>query len=149
MPKNQHTQRIFFKKKSIDDLQFIKKCQNRTFKVNFQCQKWTKFFQKKISSKNINLGDHFLVKTFFSKLNFWTTLLSKITPNFWQTDIPLRNFLEHFPCWYVVFWPKILLSRTHHLWNSTTELTLMLVLQKELSFTGHQNVTRTMYLNWN
>ena len=36
-----------------------------TFKVNFQCQNSTEFFQKKISSKNINLGDHFLVKTFF------------------------------------------------------------------------------------
>ena len=36
----------------------------------FLCQKSTEFFQKKISSKNINLGDHYLVKTFFSKLNF-------------------------------------------------------------------------------
>ena len=36
-----------------------KKCQNRTFKVNFLCQKLTKVFQKKDSIKNINLGDHF------------------------------------------------------------------------------------------
>ena len=34
------------------------------------------------SFKNINLGDHFLLKTFYSRLNFWTTLLSKIRPNF-------------------------------------------------------------------
>ena len=53
---------FFFK--SVDELWFIKKCQNCIFKVNFQCQKSTEFFQKK-SSKNINLGDHFLLKTFF------------------------------------------------------------------------------------
>ena len=79
------------KKKSFDELRFVKKCQNRTFKVNFECQKLIEFFQKKFLSKNINLGNHYLVKTFFSKLNFWTTLLSKITPNFWRTDILRRN----------------------------------------------------------
>ena len=42
--KNQHTQRIFFK--SVDELWFIKKYQNCTFKVNFRCQKSTEFFQK-------------------------------------------------------------------------------------------------------
>ena len=82
------------------------------------------FFQKKILSKNINLGNHFLVKTFFSKLNFWTTLLSKITPNFWQTLITRRNFLKIFPWWHVDSWPNTFLFRTHHLQNSTTELIL-------------------------
>jgi hypothetical protein len=43
---------------------------NGTFKVNFPCQKTTEFFQKKISSKNINLGDHFMLKAFFSRLNY-------------------------------------------------------------------------------
>ena len=38
--------RFFFK--SIDELWFIKKCQNCTFKVNFRCQKSTEFFQKKL-----------------------------------------------------------------------------------------------------
>ena len=38
-------------------------------KVNFGCQKLIEFFQKKFASKNINLGDHYLLKTFFSKLN--------------------------------------------------------------------------------
>ena len=61
-------------KKSVDELWFVKKCQNRTFKFNFRCQKSTELFQKKISFKNINLGDHFLAKTFFSRLNFLTTL---------------------------------------------------------------------------
>ena len=80
----------------------------------FSVKNQLNFFKKKISSKNINLGDHFSLKTFFSKLNFWTTLLTKITPNFWRTDISRRNFLEHFPWWYVDSWPKILLFRTHH-----------------------------------
>ena len=64
LAKNQHPQRNFFKK-SVDELQFVKKCQNRTFRVNFGCQKLIEFFQKKILSKNINLGDHYLLKTFF------------------------------------------------------------------------------------
>ena len=33
-------------------------------------KKLIEFFQKKNSSKNINLGDHHSLKTFFSKLNF-------------------------------------------------------------------------------
>ena len=40
----------FKKKKTVDELWFVKKCQNRTFKVNFQCQKSTEFFQKKKKS---------------------------------------------------------------------------------------------------
>ena len=35
-------------KKPCNELWFIKKCRNRTFKVNFLCQKSTEFFQKKI-----------------------------------------------------------------------------------------------------
>ena len=53
-----------------------------------------KNFRKK-SFVNINLEDHFLLKTCF--------LLSK----------------------HVASWPKILLFRTHHLWNSTNELILV------------------------
>ena len=34
---------FFFK--SVDELRFVKKCQNRIFKVNFQCQKSTEFNQ--------------------------------------------------------------------------------------------------------
>ena len=37
---------IFFKQ-SYNELWFVKKCQNCTFKVNFPCQKLTEFFQKK------------------------------------------------------------------------------------------------------
>ena len=59
-----------FSKKSINELRFVKKCQNHTFKGNFGYQKLIEFFQKKNLYKNINLGDHYLLKTFFSKLNF-------------------------------------------------------------------------------
>ena len=37
----------FFLKQSCNEIWFVKKCQNCTFKVNFLCQKWTEFFQKK------------------------------------------------------------------------------------------------------
>ena len=33
--------------KSVNELRFVKKCQNCTFKVNFGCQKLIEFFQKK------------------------------------------------------------------------------------------------------
>ena len=36
-------------KKSCNELWFVKKCLNRTFKVNFLCQKSMEFFQNKIS----------------------------------------------------------------------------------------------------
>ena len=49
-----------FLKQSCDELWFVKKCQNRSFKVNLLGQKLTDFFQKKNTFKNINLGDHFL-----------------------------------------------------------------------------------------
>ena len=53
--------------------------------------------------KNINLGDHFLAKHCFSKLNFWTTLLSKIMSNFWWTDISRRIFyiFSLGVCWFL------------------------------------------------
>ena len=85
-------------------------------KPYFQSQFW----MWKNLFKNINLWDHYLLKTFFSSLNFWTTLLSKITP-----VISCRNFLKIFPWWHVDSWPKSLLLRIHHLWNSTTELILI------------------------
>ena len=34
-------------KQSCDELGFVKKCQNCTFKVNFLCQKSMEIFQKK------------------------------------------------------------------------------------------------------
>ena len=98
------------------------KVPNLYFQSKFWMSEINQIFKK--ISKNINSGDHYLLKTFFSKLNFWTTLLSKITPNFWQTVITRRNFLNIFPWWHVDSWPKSLLFMTHHLGNSTTELIL-------------------------
>ena len=46
---------------------------------------------------------------------------------FWQTFITRRNFLKIFPWWHVDSWSKSLLVRTHHLWNSTTELILVCI----------------------
>ena len=44
---------------------------------------------------------------------------------FRQTVITRMNFLKIFPWRHVDSWPKSLLLRTHHLWNSTTELILI------------------------
>ena len=86
------------------------------------------------SLKNINLGDQFLLKTFFSRLIFWTTLLCEIMPNFWWTDIPRKNlFLNSFDSLL-----KILLFRIHHLYNSTTELTLFTGAKKKILFKAMQ-----------
>ena len=47
-------------------LQVMTVCQ-KVPKLYFQSQFWmSKIFQKKILSKNINLRDHYLLKTFFS-----------------------------------------------------------------------------------
>ena len=54
-----------FLEQSYDELWFVKKCRNRTFKVNFLCQKSTEFFQEKTSFKNINLEDQFFVRNIF------------------------------------------------------------------------------------
>ena len=74
------------------------------------------FFKKK-SSKNINLGDPFLLKTFFSRLNFWTTLLSKIRPNFCRPHSMSIQKIQQFNLTSVDFWAKTLLFRTHQARN--------------------------------
>ena len=46
-------------------------------------------------------------------------------PNFWRTGAPRILKIQWFPLSILIFghfWPKILLFRTHHLKNSTTEL---------------------------
>ena len=49
---------------------------------------------------------------------------------FWQTLSARRNFLKIFPWLHVDSWPIRLLFRTHHLWNSTTELILLFTTKK-------------------
>ena len=95
------------------------------FQDQFSMSKINRIFSKKKSFQNINLGAQFLLKTVFPRLNFWTTLFSKIMPIFLWTDIPRSIFVNFFPCSYVDSCPKIFLFRTHHLKNSTTELILM------------------------
>ena len=46
---------------------------------------------------------------------------------FCQTVIHRQNFYNFFSFEYVHSLPKVLLFRTHHLWNSTTELTLIYI----------------------
>ena len=53
----------------------VKYCKILTFKVNFLCQKLSKFFQKHFSLNNINLGAHFL-----------------LLPNFWH--LPINPILK-------------------------------------------------------
>ena len=89
-----------------------RKVPKRTLKFDLLCQKSSEFF---------HLGNHFLLKTLFSSFNFWTTLFSKIMPNFWRT---VSHCFEKISFEHVDSWAKILLFRTHHLWNSTTELIL-------------------------
>ena len=101
MAKTQHTQR----KKSVNELRFIKKCQNHTFKVNFRCKKSTKFFQKKIIWK-YQFGRPFSVKNILFKFNFWTTLFSKIIPNFWQIGAPGILKIQWFPLSILIFGQK-------------------------------------------
>ena len=48
-----------------NELWFVKKCQNHTFNVDFLCQKSMELFWIFFSLMNINLGDHFLLKSFY------------------------------------------------------------------------------------
>ena len=50
-------------------------------------------------------------------------------PNFWRTGAPRIFKIQWFPLSILIFWSKILLFRTHHLYNSTTELILMSTLE--------------------
>ena len=77
------------------------------------------FFKKKLS-KNINLGEHFWLKTFFSRLNFWTTLISKIRPNFCRPHTMSIYKIQQFHLTTVDFWAKTLLFKTHQARNSMT-----------------------------
>ena len=94
--------------KSVDELPFVKKCQNRTFKVNFQCQKSTEF--KKRIIYEYQFRRPFFVKTSFSKSNFWTTLFSKVMPNFWRTGAPRILKIQRFPLSILIFGQKFCFS---------------------------------------
>merc|ERR1719330_1298620 len=64
-----------------------------TFKVNFLYQKLSESFSIFFSLKNINLGAHCLLLTFFENFNFLSTLFTKIMPIFRSLD--LERMLIH------------------------------------------------------
>ena len=102
-------------KNSVDELQF----ENFVPKSYFQSQ----FLMSKIDRIYFYffIGEHqfrrpFLLKTFFSGVNFWATLLLKSCPIFDELKLIDRFFFLRVCCF---------LAKTHHLWNSTTELILL------------------------
>ena len=73
LPKNQHTQRklLNFENWVSGEVSKSAKSPNLlTFKVNFLYQKLSESFSFFFSLKNINLGAHFLLLTFFDNINF-------------------------------------------------------------------------------
>ena len=80
-----------------------RKCQNLTFKVNFLYQKLSESFSILFSSKNINLGAHFLLLTFFDKIKIERLLFLK-----WRLIFdtsPLTQFSKFinflWVCWFL------------------------------------------------
>ena len=82
MPKtnNQPPKKVF---KSCAKLsKSCQKWQNSDFQSQFSMSKNIRIFLKKNSLKNMILGAHFLLLTFFENFNFLTTLFPKMTSNF-------------------------------------------------------------------
>ena len=73
--------------------QKVPKC---TLKLNFLCQKSTEFLQKKFSSQQVNLGDHYLVNTFFLNSIFEPIYFLKLRQNFDKLTF-LVGFFKNFP----------------------------------------------------
>jgi len=91
----------------------VKKCLNLTFKVIFLCQKSFESFWFFFSLKNISLEEGFLLLSFFENFNFWTTLFSKMVPNFWRsvwTSVKVKS-KNHFH--FTDFFAKIYSLLTH------------------------------------
>ena len=63
-----HQEKIF--KKILRVMTVCQKVPKSYFQSQFWMSKIDRIFSKKNLSKNINLGDHYLLNTFFSKLNF-------------------------------------------------------------------------------
>ena len=73
LPKNQHTQRKLLNFENWVNGEVSKSAKSPnllTFKVNFLYQKLSESFSIFFSLKNINLGAHFLLLTFFDNINF-------------------------------------------------------------------------------
>ena len=73
LPKNQHTQRKLLNFENWVNGEVSKSAKSPnllTFKVNFLYQKSSESFSFFFSLKNINLGAHLLLLTFFDNINF-------------------------------------------------------------------------------
>ena len=73
LPKNQHSQRKLLNFENWVNGEVSKSAKSPnllTFKVNFLCQKLSEAFSIFFSLNNTNLGVHFLLLTFFDKINF-------------------------------------------------------------------------------
>ena len=71
---------------------------------------WSKIYGS-FSKKNIHirisiLETIFCKKTFFCNFNFWTTLFSKIVPNFWRIGAPCSLKKQWFPLSLLIFGQK-------------------------------------------
>ena len=118
-------------KQSCNELWFVKKCRNSTFKVNFLCQNQWNFFKKKIIQEYQFRRPLFVKNHTFSNFNFWTTLFSKIILNFWRTGAPRILKIQWFPLSILIFGQKFCFLGPN--FNSTTELILILNVLNTLS----------------
>ena len=76
-------------KQSCDELWFVKKCYNPTFKVNFLCQKLRDFFQKKIITE-YQLRRPFFVKNILFQTSIFEQLyFLKSCPIFDKLALPI------------------------------------------------------------
>ena len=75
----------------------------------------------------------FLLKTFFSRFNFWTILFSKIMPYFWITDIHRRNFSIFFPS------SMLILDEKKHFYGSV----LMKIINSRFEYLNMSRVHKT------
>ena len=121
MAKNQHTQRKKILKILLRSVSLSKIGHDFSNKVVQKLTEEKKCFNKKWSPKLI-LFNEFLF--FLNSVDFWNQKLT-LKLQFWHFLTNCRSSTEFFSFEYVDSWPKILLFRTHHLWNSTTELILI------------------------
>ena len=75
---------------------------------------------------NISLEEVFLLLSFFENLNFWTTLFSKMVPNFWRSVWTSGKVKSKKYFHFTDFFAKIPVDSRPQ--NSTTEVTLFCLL---------------------
>ena len=136
MAKNQHTQNICLFFKSVNELQFIKKCQNCTFKVNFWGKKSTDFFEsinlQGISywnvKSNLGLTDRNMLIGLCLKVSVWSWDLDiwVLSTNFQKSNIdwPQQPPIEKVLKFSKNFHDSVKIILVLRLLNSRTRITL-------------------------